>query len=505
MKPHLKSAFLIMAFAVSSNIYAQDKRVTRIDSLMSVLEANQLFNGSILVADHGKIIYRRAVGELDNGLHIPNSDNVNFNLASLAKPFTAVAVLQLVEKGRIKLDDPVQKYLKQFPYPGITIKHLLQQTSGLPSLEQSEDNYIKAHPGQVLTNTDIYEHLAAAKKPLQSTPGTTWNYNNGNYVFLALVVEQVSRKPFASYMQQNIFRPAGMMHSYIRAANAANTPRYIIPTFYTSAYQPVDSLDRNLYYTYYNAGGLYGPNNVISTLQDLVKFDRTLFAGKLISKKTLKMAMMPLKFNNGDEFHMGRSTRSYGMGWNVYATRTTNPDSLIFHDGHITGLGTVLQHNISKDQTVMLFDNRDHNPIQLMVSVTNILSGLPPIAYRTTKSAARAYGQLLVTRGADAAISKLRTLVSDSTHYYFDELEMNNLGMDLMLKARFPHHMELCLETFKLNTIFFPKSGNAYDSYATALEKVGDKDSAILMYERSLAYWPNNENAKTSLLRLKMP
>jgi CubicO group peptidase (beta-lactamase class C family) len=499
-----KSAIFIVAFAITGKVYAQDKRVTRIDSLISVLETNRLFNGSILVADHGKVIYKRSAGELDKGHHIPNSDTVTFNLASLSKPFTAVAVLQLIEKGKINLEDPVNKYLKQFPYPAIRIKHLLQQTSRLPSLEKSEDNYINAHPEQLLTNTDIYEHLAAAKTELPSEPGTNWNYNNSNYVFLALVIEQVSNLRFADYMRKYVFRPAGMIHSYIRPIDAANTPRYIIPNFYSFAYQQVDSLDRSIYNTYYNAGSLYGPNNVMSTLQDLLKFDRALFAGNLISKKTLHLAVMPLKLNNGQEFHMGRSTRSYGMGWNVYTTKTAVPDSLVFHDGHIVGLSTIMQHNISKDQTIILFDNNDHNPVQLMVSVTNILSGSPPLVYRTTKSAARAYGDLLVAKGADAAISKLRMLVSDTTHYYFDELEMNDVGFDLM-KARFKRHMEFCLEAFKLNTLFFPKSGNAYDSYATALEKAGDTDSAILMYERSLMFWPDNENAKSSLRRLKRP
>ncbi len=491
---------LVMSLFYIHALSAQDKRSERIDSLVSVLAANKLFNGSILVAEHGSVIYRRSVGDIDFAHHIPNSDTTTFNLASLSKPLTAVAVLQLVQKGKINLGDPLSKYFKDFPYPEIQVRHLLSQSSGLPVQEKAEASYIAAHPDEILSNEEIYTHIVDSKTPLLFPPGSNWSYNNTNYVLLALLVEKVSRMPFNVYMKVKVFRPAGMSKSYIRLAGMPNTPRYIIPNYYTGAYQNVDSLDHIQNYTFYNLGSLYGPANVMSTLQDLLKFEQALMAGKLINKDLLKPAFSPLILNNGKVFHMGASTRSYGLGWNVY-TKKAHPDTFIFHDGHVVGITTVLHHNLNKDQTIIFYDNTNHAPLQLMVGISNMLNGISPGNFRVTQSLARVYGETLVKNGLNAAASKLLSLKSDTAHYYIDELEMNTLGFDL-LKAPMPDHLARSLEVFKINILLFPKSGNAYDSYAQALEKAGDNDDALLMYQKSVMLWPDNEEGKKAVKRL---
>jgi len=498
---HPEKYILILLLLIVQALCAQDRRSERIDSLVSVLAANKLFNGSILVAEHGRVIYRRSVGDIDFEHHIPNSDTTIFNLASLSKPLTAVAVLQLVQKGKVKLDDPLSKYFKDFPYPEIQIRYLLSQSSGLPVQEKAEAPYIAAHPDEILNNQEVYAHLVAAKTPLLFPPGSNWGYNNTNYVLLALLVEKIGGRTFNAYMKAKVFRPAGMSKSYIRLAGMPNTPRYIIPNYYTSAYQNVDSLDHVQNYTFYNLGSLYGPANVMSTLQDLLKFDQALMAGKLINKNLLKLAFSPLILNNGKVFHMGASTRSYGLGWNVYTSKTAHPDTMIFHDGHVVGITTVSHHNLSKDQTIIFYDNTNHAPLQLMVGISNILNGISPGNFRVTQSLASVYGETLVSNGINAAISKLLSLKSDTAHYYIDESEMNTLGFDL-LKAPMPDHFALSLEAFKINILLFPKSGNAYDSYAQALEKAGDNNDALLMYQKSLTLWPDNEEGKKAVKRL---
>jgi tetratricopeptide (TPR) repeat protein len=136
-----------------------------------------------------------------------------------------------------------------------------------------------------------------------------------------------------------------------------------------------------------------------------------------------------------------------------------------------------------------------------MVSISNILNGIPPLPIRLTKSLAKLYGEILVTKGIDAAASKFNELKNDSTNYYVDELEMNRLGFDL-LKAPLPNHHELSLEVFKINTLLYPKSGNTYDSYAHALAKSGKKEAAIAMYRKSILLSPTNEEGKRALKEL---
>lgn len=476
-------------------------KTARIDSFLTTLADHQLLNGSVLVAEQGQIIYKRSFGYADFGKRIANSDTTHFNLASLSKPFTALAVLQLIQTGKLKLEDAFVTHFPDFPYPDITIRHLLSHTSGLPGLERYEDEYVKTHPDEVITNQQAYDHLLALKNPVVAQAGANWRYNNANYFLLAMLVEKISRMSFAAYLKKNVFAPAGMGNTYVREAGMHNTTRYIRPAMYMPAYHNVDSLDHNQFYTYYNLGGLLGPNNIISTIQDLWRFDQALAAGKLIDPTLLEVATTPVVLNNGKAFRMGSSTRSYGLGWSVYNSKTEPVDKFMFHDGHIVGLTTFLNRNLTKKQTIIFYDNTDNNPIQVMVSISNILNGLAPLDIQLKQSLVRQYGEALAIKGPDYAISKFNELKDDSVHYYLDELEMNRLGFDLM-KSDLPRHLELTLEVFKLNTLLFPKSGNTYDSYAIALAKDGKKQEAIAMYRKSILLWPGNEDGKKALQQL---
>ncbi|MVM33518.1 serine hydrolase [Spirosoma sp. HMF4905] len=497
----LMLVILCQAGFAQSPTPAVHPKVARIDSFLTTLADHRLLNGSVLVAEQGQVIYKKSFGYLDFGKHIANTDTTHFNLASLSKPFTAIAVLQLVQRGKLKLEDPFAVYFPDFPYPAVTIRHLVAQTSGLPSLERYEDDYVKAHPEEIITNQQAYEHLVDPKKPLTFQPGADYRYNNTNYFLLAMLVEKVSRMPFPAYLKKNVFTPAGMEQTYVREAGMSNTTRYTRPTMYMTTYHKVDSLDHNQYYTYYNLGGLIGPGNVVSTIQDLWHFDQALTAGKLISPALLEAASTPVVLNNGTVFHTGSSTRSYGLGWSVYSSKTEPVNRFMFHDGHIVGLTTFLHRNLTKPQTIIFYDNTDSNPLQVMVSLSNILNDRPPLDIQLKQSLVRVYGEALVTKGADHAISTFHSLKDDSTHYYVDELEMNRLGFDL-LSASLPNHNELSLEVFKLNTLLFPKSGNTYDSYAIALAKEGKKQEAIAMYRKSIRLWPGNEDGKKALQQL---
>ena len=472
-----------------------------VDSILTTMAAHQLFNGSLLIAEEGRIVYERSFGYLDRTRHIPNSDTAVVNLASLSKPFTSLAVLQLVQAGRVALDSPCFRYLPGFPYPTVKVRHLLTHTSGLPSLERFYDDYIHEHPDELITNQSAYDRLLALRPALLYTPGDQWGYNNFNYLVLALLVQQVSGMRFADYMRAHVFLPAGMRSTYIREPAMPNNVRYFRPAMYFTDRVDVDSLGHGEYYTDYNLGGIQGPGNVMSTLRDLLRFDNALRSGGLVDTALLDTAFRAVLLNQGDTFHFPGSTRSYGMGWNVYHNKTAPFTRFAFHDGHISGMMTFLNHTIDKNETIICYDNMDNPPLSLMISVSNLLNGLPPRKMSLAFSLARLYGATMAASGIDAATAVFNEWRDDSAHYYVDELELNRLGYDF-LSATMPHHLDYALEVFKVNTLLFPHSGNTYDSYAQVLEKTGHRAEAIAMYRKSIQLWPGNEEGKKALERL---
>jgi CubicO group peptidase (beta-lactamase class C family) len=185
-----------------------------LDSLFNAVknDPQMHFSGTVLVADHGKIIYKNSAGYADIIKKIANTDTTRFSLASLSKVFTCVAVMQLKDKGKLNLDDKLSAYLPDFPYPGITIRQLMSHTSGLP-------DFMEIFPGgntKPLTNNDIIPALKNSGKTI-GAPGEKWSYSSPAMGLLALLVEKLSGLSFSAYFNQNIVRPSGMLHSYINS------------------------------------------------------------------------------------------------------------------------------------------------------------------------------------------------------------------------------------------------------------------------------------------------
>jgi CubicO group peptidase (beta-lactamase class C family) len=499
----MKTARLLaLALLCAQTLFAQmvvtAHKIVRIDSFLTVLEQNHLFNGSVLVAEEGKVIYKRSVGYANRERGIANTENTCFNLASASKPFTSLAVLQLAEKRELKLDDPLVKYFPDLPYPAITIRHLLSQTSGLPVLERYEDDYVKAHRDEIISPAKAYADLVSLKQPLSFQPGDNWSYNNLNYLLLAMLVERVSQLPFPEYMWKNIFSKAGMTSTYIRGAHAANTSRYILPAMYDSVYQDVDSLDHIKNNTYYNLGGMPGPGNVISTTEDLFRFDNALNEGKLISPGFFKQMWAPVVLNNGKTFHLRKGSRSYGLGWSVMDE--PGKDTVVFHDGHIVGLITIIYKDRTKKHTTIMYDNMEHTSgfFQEVGTISRILTDQPLNKMELRQSLARAYGQFLAGHGMEDAMIRFNEMKTDTAHYYFEEQEMNTLGYDLLSKAAFPGHIAMAEEVFKINVLLYPDHYNVYDSYADALLKNGKKEAAMAMYEESIRRDPDHHGGQSA-------
>ena len=467
----------------------------RLDSFLTVAANNDYFNGCVMVSEEGKIIYSYTAGYADEERKIPNSTTSCFNLASVTKPMTAVAVLQQVQRGKCKLADPVMKYLPDFPYPAITIHHLLSHTGGLPQLERFMDSTIEKNKDKIYTNAEVYEYLLALKGQTRFPAGDKWNYSNMGYITLALLIEKLSGLSFGEYMKKNVFLPAGMKSSFVGTKGEENcVVRYIIPSMYDTAYRSIPSLYNTNIYTHKNLGSTQGSGNIFSTLEDMLRFDNALSSGKLLDTALLRVAQTPVQLNDG-------KTRNYGFGWNIVYNQYG--DTIMFHDGHVVGIVTMMMKTKRKDQTIFFYDNHSSEAFfEKINSIYHILNGRGGKPFRLTKSLVKVYARALVAKGPDHAAVVFNNLKSDTANYYIDEFEMNNLGYNLLYNAEFEGHHQLACEVLKLNTMLYPKSANTYDSYGLALRLANKKEEAILMYRKSLLMNPNNEQGKKALAKL---
>jgi CubicO group peptidase (beta-lactamase class C family) len=227
--------------------YAQDA-AARLEALFTS-PGTPYLNGGVLVAENGRIVYQGAFGLADVAAGTPNRTDSRFQTASLTKVFTSTAVLQLMEQRRLRLDDPVVRYLHEFPFPQVTIRQLLAHTSGLPDLELYEP-LVAREPNRVIRNADALLALKEWTAGLAFAPGSQFRYSNTNYVLLALVIEKVSRMPYSQYLARRVFAPAGMTDTYVRTPDTPPDPRlvknHVLPTMYTtSATRPATSARRS--------------------------------------------------------------------------------------------------------------------------------------------------------------------------------------------------------------------------------------------------------------------
>lgn len=491
--------FALSVFSIS-NLFGQTIPA-QLDSLFT--SDQKPINGNVLVAENGRVTYQKSFGFADFKNKIANSASSRFNIASVSKTFTAVAVLQLKENGKLKLDDAVKKYLPSFPFADITIRHLLSHTSGLPDIELFDSLNDK-----IITNQRVLPALNQWKTPLSFKPGEKWAYSNVNFNLLLLVVEKVSGQTFREYLQVNIFSKANMADTYLLEdylnvrQDKKRVRNHKLPQLYSEV--PLDVQDKIFPHVIglHRLSGLKGDGDIITTTGDLLKYDQSLYGGDLLSQSTLNEAFTPTKLNDGEPAYtfMKLGKNAYGLGWFIFDDASKG--KIVWHTGGIPGAVSIFLRNISRNQTVILLDNASSVGIYRNgVNVMNILNNVTPLLI-IKRSLVREYAKVLIAKNVDAAYCMFRDLEPDTAQYFLDEDEMNNMSLALLDDTEIIGHREKALEALKLNTLLFPKSYNAFDSYGEALAKTGNNAEAISMYKRSLLLNPQSDSGKKALEKL---
>ncbi|MET0552470.1 MAG: serine hydrolase [Vicinamibacteria bacterium] len=413
------------------------------------LHENGEFTGTILVARDGTPVYRDAIAAPGDDARALLEEPAD--IASVAKGFTAMAVMMLAEQGKLRYDDPVGRHLTALAdvVPAITLRHLLTHTSGIPDVGDLGID----RPG--LSNRDVVEAVRAQHAHFER-PGTRYRYTNAGYNLLAMVVEKASGRPFDDVLQASIFAPLGMS-----STRPASGPRA--------------------------ADAVKGEGGLVSTLDDLLRWDQALATGKLVGAKTLEEALRPAPVAEG--------TSTYAFGWNV-APR--DGDRFVWHTGNAGGRRAFLGRRVGERITVVILTSGDSRRLEIADAVIDILHQRPYTPPRL--SIARRLLPVIQGKGVGGAIQEYHRLrASEPNVYDFGERELNGLGYGL-LGTR---DIAGATQVFELNAQQHPGSANVFDSLGEAYARAGRLDEARKAYARVIELDPGNAHARSTLRKLE--
>jgi CubicO group peptidase (beta-lactamase class C family) len=321
-----------------------------IDSFFKVMAYRQRFNGNVLIAHNGKVLYNSSFGYANYRLKTNLTDSSEFQLGSVSKQFTAVAIMMLKEHGKLNYSDSVQQYFPEFPYHGVTIQTLLDHRSGLPNYLYLCSNVCKDQ-NCLIDNMQVIDCLSQHKPPRYFRPDQRFNYSNTNYCVLAAIVEKISGMSFAEFMHKNVFNPLHMDHTFIYCKSDTNVPNRI--QGYNANYNRsgIDFLD-----------GVAGDKGVYSTTADLLKWDQALYGNSLVKQTTLKEAFEP-------HGHWVRG-HNYGYGWWL---TTFGGDTLTYHDGWWHGFNCAFIRDRKYHNTIIVLSNHVNWCINRSRDLLNVL------------------------------------------------------------------------------------------------------------------------------------
>lgn len=320
------------------------------------------FNGGIIVAKNGEIVFEDYLGFINHSTKELIDAKSQFHIASVSKTFTAMAVLQLMEQGKININDYVEKYLPNFPYQNISVKDLLSHRSGLANYVYFMDGkiretvFVKGRRGRLikktiiksdefvkqglLSNNDVLEYIIHRKPNVEAIPNTKFRYCNTNYVLLACIIEKVTGVDFPTYMQKNIFEPLGMNNTYVFSLKDSSS---YIPS-YRGGFSP---------YKLEKFDCVYGDKNVYSTPRDLLLWDKALYANKVVSSETMQLAYTPYSNEKA-------GTHNYGLGWRLF----TYPNNTVpYHNGWWHGNNAAFTRLTKDTATIIVLGNKYNSTI----------------------------------------------------------------------------------------------------------------------------------------------
>jgi CubicO group peptidase (beta-lactamase class C family) len=364
----MKKIIFCLFIGLSVVVSAQE-RIARIDSLFTTMHAKGQFNGNVLIAEKGSSVYKKSFGLRNEETKQALDENSVFELASVSKQFTAMAIVILEEKGKLKYDDKLSKFFPELGYYNdVTLRHLLNHTGGLPDyMELMEKQWDHNH---IATNKDIISMMATHKPPVVFPAGMKYEYSNTGYALLASVVEKASGMSYADFLKSSIFTPLKMDNTFVYTRRYApkdvkNYAYGYVKDFSGKKVLPDDFLQTRMVVW---LDGIVGDGTVNSTTGDLLKWDRALYADRLVSKKSRELIFSIPVLPTGEK-------TDYGFGWII----DNNKDfgKIAQHSGGWPGYYTYIEREMDNDKTIIILQNNETGSRLPVNSIRRILYGLP--------------------------------------------------------------------------------------------------------------------------------
>ena len=470
LKPNKVQNFALITFCAWSVVLFSQDLTKDLEALMGHYAETEIFNGAALVSKEGKVIYQKGHGWANMEWELPNTADTKFRLGSITKQFTAMLIMQLVQEGKLKLEDKITDCLPDYPAKNgnrITIHHLLSHTSGIP-------NYT-AQPDFKMRDPHSVEDFIAtfSEKDLEFEPGAQFRYSNSGYFVLGAVIEAKTNLSYEAALKKYILDPVGMKntgydhHDTLLPKRAAGYER---------------KLDRYVNAPYLDMSLPYAAGSMFSTVGDLFLWDRALETQTLLSEDLKKIMFTPV-LNN------------FAYGW-ILQERKVGDETVktVFHGGGINGFNTLIVRFPHEGHLVVLLNNTGGTDLNgIAGGIAELLFGQPYKKPKTAVTAALRKG--LSESQLDQVIDAIKT---NRDHYDIRERSINSFGYQLLGADR----VDEAISVFKLNVALFPGSSNPYDSLGEAYKVKGQKVPAIVNYQKSLELDPTNANAVTMLAEL---
>ncbi len=487
----------------------------RIDTVASAYHREGILSGTILVAERGRVIYKRGFGFANLEFKVPNEPNTKFRIASITKSIVAVLTMRLVEKGKLTLDSRVGQFLPDYQKDiadKVTVRHLLSHTSGLADTLMRPGLY-EREIRDPFTPAELLARYSSG--PPEAEPGTKYRYSTMNFVLLSQMIEKATGKSFEENMKDEVLVPLGMKDTgwegpsatVVRSAQGRSTlkdPSPINERMATGYMKSGQMYTRSPFMdmTHAAAGGA-----MYSTVEDLFRLDRALHDDKFLSRETLTRMITP-------------TISDMGLAWNsrylsfadlqqpflniVDEPRNLRPPpgdiNLVFKLGDLWGFSGVFARVPRDEHAIIVLVNVNNRGVFFDLETIRITQGVLNILYDKPyfTPGERTFAAMIERQGYTKTLTEFRRLKQISpTQPILREGEMNIIGYEILGQKKF----RLAIDVFRLIVDAYPKSANAYDSLAEAYMLSGDKMMAITFYEKVLEILPGDPNANAESLK----
>jgi CubicO group peptidase (beta-lactamase class C family) len=473
-----KSILFVFCLLQIQLLLAQSKKA-KLSAIMKTYHNYNMFDGAVLVAENGKIIYKDAFGLANREWNIPNTVDTKFMIGSISKPITATLVLMLVQKGLVNLDKTIEEYLPEFkekPAAKITIRQLLSHTSGMPNYDIIKDFFPRISRQNFTREEYVKVYRDSA---LAFVPGTRYMYSSWGYFTLGYIIEKVTGKSYEQVMKDEIFAKLHMRNSGSYLHTKIISKRASGYDYGLGDYVSGDFRDQS---------NTMGTGDIYTTVEDLFKFHIALTNNTLLNKElTTEM------------FTSGIRPARYGYGWFNQNFRYTTTDSVTanYHLGSTEGfIAFMLRIPATNSMVVILCNSAPTDFFGIIKSLLKLLYNKPVLLKEPVH---KKMETIIAKYGAEQAVTAYKKMKTDTAKYYIDWLQMYFLGEKLLSLKKY-EEARIIAEN---NVLEFPERDFVALSMGNIYLALNRKEDARTFFNKTLQLNPESEEAKNRLKELK--